>query len=147
MVKIQHFLWVESLVEELRSHMPCAVANKQKKELSLSLSLFLSLSLSRSFIKKKKEGCTATHHHGLAQFSSVAQSCPIICDPLDCSMTGFPVHHQLLELAQTHVHPVGDTIQPSHPLPAPSVCQLFTSGGQNIGVSASASVLPMNIQD
>ena len=81
MVKIQHFLWVESLVEELRSHMPCAVANKQKKELSLSLSLFLSLSLSRSFIKKKKEGCTATHHHGLAQFSSVAQSCPTVCDP------------------------------------------------------------------
>ena len=47
------------------------------------------------------------------QFSSVAQSCPILCDPMDCSTPGFPVHHQLPELAQTHVYPVGDAIQPS----------------------------------
>ena len=47
--------------------------------------------------------------------SSVIQSCPILCDPMDCSMPGFSVHHQLLELAQTHVHRVGDAIQPSHP--------------------------------
>ena len=52
----------------------------------------------------------------LVQFSSVAQSCSTLCDPMDCSMPGFPVHHQLLELAQTHVHLVGDAIQPSHPL-------------------------------
>ena len=51
--------------------------------------------------------------------SSVSQSCLILCDPMDCSIRGFPVHHQLLELAQTHVHRVGDAIQPSHPLPAP----------------------------
>ena len=51
------------------------------------------------------------------QFS--AQSCSILCDPMDCSMPGFPVHHQLLELAQTHVHWVGDAIQPSHPLSSP----------------------------
>ena len=49
-------------------------------------------------------------------FSSVAQSCLTLCDPTDCSMPGFPVHHQLPELAQTHVHQVGDDIQPSHPL-------------------------------
>ena len=54
------------------------------------------------------------------QFSSVAQLCPILCDPMDCSMTGFPFHHQLPELAQTHVHQVGDAIQPSHPLSSPS---------------------------
>ena len=54
------------------------------------------------------------------QFSSVAQSCSTLCDPMDCSMLGFPVHHQLLELAQTHVHRVGDAIQPSHPLLSPS---------------------------
>ena len=54
------------------------------------------------------------------QFSSVAQSCPTLCDPIDCSMPGFPVHHQLLELAQTLVHRVGDAIQPSHPLSSPS---------------------------
>ena len=54
------------------------------------------------------------------QFSSVAQSCPTLCDSMDCSMPGFPVHHQLLELVQTHVHWVGDAIQPSHPLLPPS---------------------------
>ena len=54
------------------------------------------------------------------QFSSAAQSCLTLCDPMDCSMPGFPVHHQLPELAQTHVHPVGDAIQPSHPLSSPS---------------------------
>ena len=52
--------------------------------------------------------------------SSVAQSSPTICDPMDCSTPGFPVHHQLLELTQTHVHWVGDAIQPSHPLFSPS---------------------------
>ena len=54
------------------------------------------------------------------QFSSVAQSCPTLCDPMDCSMPGLPVHHQLLELAQTHVHQVSDAIQPSYPLSSPS---------------------------
>ena len=55
-----------------------------------------------------------------AQFISVAQSCPTLCDPMNCSTPGLPVHHQLLELTQTHVHRVGDTIQPSHPLLSPS---------------------------
>ena len=54
------------------------------------------------------------------QFSSVAQSCPTLCDPMDCSTPGFPVHHQFPELAQTHVHRVGDAILPSHPLSSPS---------------------------
>ena len=52
--------------------------------------------------------------------SSVAQPGPSLCDPMDCSIPGFPVHHQYLELVQTHVHRVGDTIQPSHPLSSPS---------------------------
>ena len=52
--------------------------------------------------------------------SLVAQLSPTLCDPMDCSMPGFPVHHQLLELAQTHVHRVSDAIQPSHPLSSPS---------------------------
>ena len=77
------------------------------------------------------------------------------------SMPGLPVHHQLPESTQTHVHWVDDAIQLSHPLSSPSppalnafpasgsfpVSQLFTSGGQSIGVSASTSVLPMNTQD
>ena len=50
------------------------------------------------------------------KFSSVAQLCPTLCDPMDCSLPGFPVHHQLPGLVQTRVHQVGDAIQPSHPL-------------------------------
>ena len=53
------------------------------------------------------------------QFSSVAQSCPTLCDPMDSSMPGLPVHHKLPEFTQTHVHQVGDAIQPSHPLSSP----------------------------
>ena len=53
------------------------------------------------------------------QFSSFAQSCPNLCNPMDCSTPGFPVHHQLPELAQTHVHRVSDAIQPSHSLSSP----------------------------
>ena len=54
------------------------------------------------------------------QFNAVTQLCPTLCDPTDCSTPGFPVHHQLLELAQIHVHQVGDAIQPPHPLLSPS---------------------------
>ena len=54
------------------------------------------------------------------QFSSVTQSCPTLCDPMNRSTPGLPVHHQLLEFTQTHVHRVGDAIQPSHPLSSPS---------------------------
>ena len=54
------------------------------------------------------------------QFSSVAQLCPTLCDPMDCSMPGLPVHHQLPEFTQTHIHQVSDAIQPSHPLSSPS---------------------------
>ena len=94
------------------------------------------------------------------QFSSVTHSCLTLCDPIDCSTPGLPVHHQLPEFTQTHVHRVGDAIQPSHPLLSPSPLapnlshnqslsseSMFTWGGQRIGVSALASVLPMNTQD
>ena len=54
------------------------------------------------------------------QFSSVSQSCPTLCDPMNCSMPGLPVHHQLPEFTQTHVHWISDAIQPSHPLSSPS---------------------------
>ena len=53
------------------------------------------------------------------QFSSVTQSCPTLCDPMNCSTPGLPVHHQLPEFTQTHVHRVGDAIQTSHPLSSP----------------------------
>ena len=70
--------------------------------------------------------------------SSVAQSCPTLWDPMDCSTPGFPVHHQLLELTQTHVHRVGNTIQPSHPLSSPF---LPPSVFPRIRVFSSESVL------
>ena len=97
----------------------------------------------------------------LSQFSSVAQLCLTLCNPMNCSMPGLPVHHQLPESTQTHVHWVGwchPTISSSvipfsfcpQSFPASGsfpMSQLFTSGGQSIGVSALASILPMNIQD
>ena len=61
------------------------------------------------------------------QFSSISQLCLTLCDPMDCSMPGFPVHHQLLELTQTHVHWVSDAIQPSHLLSSPSPSAFYLS--------------------
>ena len=93
----------------------------------------------------------------------VAQSCPTLCDPVNCSTPSLPVHHQLLEFTQTQVNRVSDAIQPSHPLSSPSspalllplippsikvfsVSQLFAWGGQSTGVSALASFLPKKSQ-
>ena len=100
-------------------------------------------------------------------FSSITQSCLNFCNYMDCSVPGFPVHHQFPGFIQTHAHWVLDAIQQSQPVLPPSplafklshhqgffqwkkhsrAFQLFTPGGQSIGVSASASVLPMNTQD
>ena len=117
-----------------------------------------------------------------SQFSSVTQSCLTLCDPMNHSTPGLPVHHQLPEFTQTHVHQAGDANQTSPPLSSPSPpsfpssrwCHptisssvipfssclqsfpasrsfptscLFAPGGQSVGVSASATVLPMNTQD
>ena len=102
------------------------------------------------------------HHQSVSQsFSSVAQSCLTLCDPMNHRTPSHPIHHQLPEFTQTHVHRVGDAVQPSHcsvvpfsscPQPLPTsrsfpMSQLFTWGGQSIRVSASASVLPKNTQD
>ena len=98
----------------------------------------------------------------LKKFSSVQLlSRVLLCDPMNHSMPGLPVHHKLPEFTQTHAHRVSDAIQQSHPLSSPSppdpqplpasgsfpMSQLFPSGGQSTGVSASTSVLPMNTQD
>ena len=71
------------------------------------------------------------------QFSSVAQSCLTLCDPMNRSTPGLPVHHQLPEFTQTHVHRVGDAIQPSHPLPSPSLPALNLSQHQGLFFSFS----------
>ena len=63
---------------------------------------------------------TVGHNWRTFTFSSVSQSCPTLCHPMDCSTPGFPIHHQLPEFTQIHVHRVSDTIQPSHPLSSPS---------------------------
>ena len=94
-------------------------------------------------------------------FSSVQSLSRVhLCNAMDCSMPGFPIHHQLSNLTQAHVHRLGDAIGPSHPIFPFSSClqsflisgsftmsQSFPSGGQIAGASASASVLPVNIQD
>ena len=102
----------------------------------------------------------AIHRDLRARRKSSVQSCPTLCDPMNHSTPGLPVHHQLPESTQTHVHWVSDTIQPRHPVIPISFCpqsfpasgsfpmsQLFSWGGQSIGVSALASVLPKNTQD
>ena len=99
-----------------------------------------------------------TFQFSSVQFISVPQSCPTLCNIMDCSTPGLPVNHQVLEFTQTRVHWVSEAISNSvvpfspclQSFPASGsfpMSQFFTSGGQSIGVSASASVLPMNIQD
>ena len=115
--------------------------------LSLSLPLYLLSQTSANLI---------------LQFSSVAQSCPTLCDPMNHSTPGLPVHHQLPEFTQTQAGPLSRWCHPtisssvvhfsSCPRSFPEsgsfqMSQLFTSGGQSTGVSASTSVLPMNTQD
>ena len=109
-------------------------------------------------IIKLKSFCTAKK---TIQFSSVQSLSHVrLCDPMNHSTPGLPVHHQLPEFTQTHVHWVSDDTHPSHPLSSPSppafnlpasgsfqMSQLFASGGQSIGVPASTSILPMNTQD
>ena len=85
------------------------------------------------------------------QFSSVTQSCPTLWDPMDCSTQGLPVHQQLPEFTQTHVHRVGEAIQPSYPLSSPSPPAFNLSQHQGVfqGVSSShlvAKVLQFQLQ-
>ena len=103
-----------------------------------------------------KKGITNYRASLVAQDSSVAQSCPTLCDAMDCSRPGLPVHHQLLEFTQTHAHWVDDISSSVVPFsclqsfPASEsfqMSQFFASGGQSTGASASTSFLPMNTQD
>ena len=140
--------------------MLCSLCSPRASQESSRVLEFESINLS---VLSLLSGPTLTSIHYYwknHQFGSVAQSGPMLCDPTDCTTTGFPVLHQLLDLAQTHVYPVGNAIQLSHPLlsPFPSAFnlsrirsfprgQFFPLDGQSIGASASASVLPMNIQE
>ena len=86
---------------------------------------------------------TVWNSFGSVQFSLVAQSCLTLCDPMDCSMPGLPVHHQLPGFTQTHVHWIGDAIQPSHSLssPSPPAFNLSQHQGHFQGVSSSHQVV------
>ena len=175
-----HYRGVQSLAGELRSHKLRGWTIKKKvsyatlredEELWISWGRTLNLSnLVPPYCGPQGSlSWTSSLHPSIrliwvggeqGQFSSVAQSCPTLCNPMDCSTPGFPVHHQLPELTQTR--PLSQWCQPtisSSVIPFSSclqsfpvsesflVSQFFTSGGQSIGVSASTSVLPMNIQD
>ena len=120
--------------------------------------LQLSLCFKLIFVNGARYGSNFILLH--FRFSSVAQSCPTLCDPVDCSTPGLPVQHQLPEFTQTHIHwvwrhptisssviPFSSCLQSFPPSGSFQMSQLFISGGQSIGVSASASVLPINIQD
>ena len=108
----------------------------------------------QSILKEISPGCSLE-----VQFSSIAQLCPTLCDPMNHSTPGLWVHPHLPEFMQTHAHQLGGAIQPSHPVvPFSSPLQsflalgsfpmswLFTSGSQSTGASVSAPVFPMNIQ-
>ena len=93
--------------------------------------------LSVPYSQQRNTGNTFTQ--AMQSFSSVTQSCPTLCDPMNCSRPGLPVHHQVPELAQTHVHWVSDAIQPSHPLSSPSPPDLNLSKHQGLFQWVSSS--------
>ena len=133
-----HFVVVNSLLE----HCWIWLVNMLLRVFALTFMRYFGLCM-----------CVLSHF-----FSSVAQSCLTLFDPTDYSTPDFPVHHQIPKLAQTHVHrchptitssviPYSSFLQPFPTLGSFPVSQLFPSSGKSIGDSASASVLPMNIQD
>ena len=121
------------------------ICRGQKFSLSYSSAILgppptLTLSSCPIYNKKKKKNL---------EFSSVAQSYPTVCNPMDCSIPDFPVHHQLQELAQTHVHRVSDAIQTAHSLSSPSPPAFNLSQGLFKWVSSShqvAQVLELQLQ-
>ena len=154
-------------VNSLPSKPPGKPKNTGVGSLSLRLGIFPTQKSNQGLLHCRQilyqlsyQGSPKRELFSSVQFNSVAQSCPTLCNSMDCSTPGLNVHHQLPEFTQTHVHWDSDAIQPIYPLSSPSrpalylsqhqclfQSQFFTAGGQSVGVSASASVLLMNIQD
>ena len=110
---------IGSLVRELRSHKPQGTwACEPQLERSLHASVKIPCATVKTWLSQKYKWYSLSGKQ--FQFSSVAQSCLTLFDPMNHSTPGPPVHHQLLEFTQTHVHRVSDAIQPSHPLSSPS---------------------------
>ena len=107
--------WVQSLLRELRSCQPHGMAKKRDKDATdFPVVETTDSTWCELFYSQGK------YPFSSVQFISVAQSCLTLCDPMNRSTPGLPVHHQFLEFTQTHVHRIGDAIQPSHPLLSPS---------------------------
>ena len=130
--------------EEPEIKLPTSIGSSQKEESSRKIPISALLTMPKpltvwittdheKFLKRweyqtcllrnlyaGQEATVKTGHATSIRFSSVAQSCPTLCDPMSLSMPGLPVHHQLLEFTQTHVHRIGDVTQPSHSLSSPS---------------------------
>ena len=137
----------------------CMQVKKQQLELDMEWQIYSKME--KEYVESMYcHPSYLTYIQSSVQFSSVAESCPTLCDPIDCSTPGLAVYHQLPEFTQTHVHWVSDAIQPSHPLLSLSPPTFNLSQHQGIFkwvsvlhqvakvfVSASASVLPMNIQN
>ena len=119
------------------------------------LLFFTHISLMCCSVTQKSMSFNGLYHFSqwifFTWFSSVAQSCPTLCDPMDCRTPGFPVHHQLPELAKTHTHWVSDAIQPCHPLlcpfpPAFSLSQLQNLFQRVSSLHQVAKVLEFQLQ-
>ena len=135
--------WKESLMEMKGQLYICISTIKWQQKFWLK---HHNLSKNKHIKYSKSASHTHTHTHThthiymyIYQFSSVAQSCPTLCDPMNHSMPGLPVHHQLPESTQTHVHWVGDAIQPSLPLLSPSPPALNLSQHQGLFQWVSSS--------
>ena len=146
---------VMSLLFNMLSRFVTAFLPRSKKFLfwpiSTALDLMWVIHSKSQFFKSLIWGKITLGRNCKVQFSSVSQSCPTLCDPMDCSIPGLPVHRQLQEFTQTHVHWVGDAIQPSHPLLSPSPPAFNLSQHQCLfqGVSSShqvAKVLEFQLQ-
>ena len=92
-----------------------------------------------NFFRRKERACSLRMVSKTPQFCSISQSCLTLCDPMDCSTPGLPVHHQLPEFTQTHAHWVSDAIQPSHPLSSSSPPTLNLSQHQGLFQWVSSS--------
>ena len=163
LLEIYILLWAScfSFAKEVIISLPTVVMMPKWEPVNhINLCLILQQwTLSALFLSKTLYSAFTNKMFSSVHFSSVAQSCPTVCDPMNRSMPGLPVHHQLPEFTRTHVHRVSDAIQPSHPLSSPSLparspsqyqsfpmSQLFAWGGQSTAVSALASFLPKKSQ-